>query len=166
MGLFSNLFGPPDSTRDWPQAVDGVLPEVDLNARTFGSLRFGDGLDSAYFLGKPDRSKPTRDCHDLYYDRLGFVVSFELNRFVELRFDIIPETGSRARPAQPRATGGVIFTPETSRQDLERHYGSPSENESYGTYDIVQYVHGPLISEFEYDLKTEKLSGWTVYLNE
>ena len=166
MGLFSKLFGPPDPTREWPAAVEGVFPEVDLNARTFGSFRFGDGLDSAYFLGKPDRSKPTKDCHDLYYDRQGFVVSFELNRFVELRFDIIPEAGSRLRAAQPRATAGVIFTPETSKQDLERLFGAPDETNSYGTYEIIQYVHGPLISEFEYDLKTGKLSGWTIYLNE
>ncbi len=166
MGFLSNLFGPPDPTKDWPPPIEGVLPEVDLSGKSFGALRFGDGLDSAYFLGKPDRSKPTKNCHDLYYDRQGFVVSFELGRFVELRFDIVPETGSQSKSARPRASGGITLSPETSKKDLEGFFGQPEETNNYGTYEIVQYLHGPLVSDFEYELATGKLTCWTLYLDE
>ena len=166
MGILAKLFGPADPTRAWPAAIEGVLPEVNFTTRTFGSLHFEDGLDAASFLGRPDQIKITKYCQDLYYHRQGFQLAFEGGRFVEVQFHLLPEAGSRFKPCQPRAPGGVVLTPETSKQDLATVWGPPQETNDYGTYEIVQWLYGQFVSEFEYETASGKLAGWTVYLDE
>jgi hypothetical protein len=88
-----------DPTRHWSD-TDEPLPTFDLATGGLGGLRFGDGLESAEFLGRPDEVKQTKDCVDLFYRRRGFDVAFELGEFAQLTCHIAPSPRSAPRPDQ------------------------------------------------------------------
>ncbi len=58
MGFFTRVFKRrSDPTRDWPIAT-GQCPQVSLDRQALesfgGRIKFGEGLDAARFLGRPD----------------------------------------------------------------------------------------------------------------
>ncbi len=120
-GLLKSLFGAPDPTRDWPPS-DGTLPEINAHTYALGRLRFGDPLDAALFLGKPDKyevSKQSPDWVTLEYHGGAVLLYFSTGRFCGLHMGIGIGGEFKRQPSDPAVepvlTSGERFTRTTTR---------------------------------------------------
>ncbi len=164
MHILNKLFGYTDPTRQWAKIIDLQIPTLDLQRPAFGTITFGDPVESAEHLGKPARSKVSQNHVELYYQQ-GFDLSFELNRLVELvvYFQASDEHG--ACPELRLAHGGVLL-PASTKDDIIRMFGDKYDQESWEKFDILQFEVGKLIIEFELDDENSKIDFVTIYLNE
>jgi hypothetical protein len=155
-----------DPTRGWP-VVPGPAPDLNWSFMQFGSLRFGDPVDAALFLGHPDgfRRHKGRDNYGLFYARKGFGLGFEGGRFVELTFYVGPKSHSHAAfsPAQPKAPDGTRLTPEADRNRIVALFGEPDPRGSDDT--LLDISHGRVISNFFLD-EQGRLERWELFLND
>src|SRR4051812_32368402 len=110
MSILDHLFGqPPDPTLAWGEGAP-ALPEFNLATMSFGSLCFGASLESAAFLGRPERFEWKRKGYaELLYAARGFQLDFDDGKLSSLAFFIGPD---EFRPkhealafAQPRLRG-------------------------------------------------------------
>ena len=78
-GFLSNLFRRrTDPTRGW-RSFGVPTPDFDLNTSRFGTLRFGDSIDAAAFLGRPESFEGTeRESCQLLYASSGFELEFDI----------------------------------------------------------------------------------------
>jgi hypothetical protein len=170
MSLLSRLFGTNDPTRGWPPATEAV-PEVSVERRALssfaGSITFGDPLDAAKFLGRPDRYRGGPHSATLVYDRHDLVLEFEQNRFVGLSFSFEHdegETPTDTLPRQRKGPDGLGLTPSTTRAEIVERFGQPTRLQEFDDETVLYYTKGGLVSEFQLDAKG-RLTWWEVYLD-
>lgn len=144
----------------------GPTPDPDATLTQFDSLRFGDPLASARFLGRPERlqwrSRIRRDC-DALYAKQGLRLRFRGDRLTELTFLIGPHSNDHPAfvPAQPKAPNGTRLTPEVDRAQIVALFGEPDPKGSDET--CLQVFHdGRVISDFYLD-GGGHLERWVLY---
>jgi hypothetical protein len=133
MGLFSKLFGGiPDPTADW-QVVTDPLPVIRLQPFALGELRFGDKLDAARFLGRPDQCdlSKTPGMFTLVYTSRGFELAFDDFRLSEAEFYLGYGTFFSPEPDEAictlRLANGTVLNDTTTREDIEQLMGKPTK---------------------------------------
>ncbi|MGQ0736565.1 MAG: hypothetical protein ACT4QD_23290, partial [Acidobacteriota bacterium] len=129
-----------------------------------GSLTFGDGLESARVLGRPDECEGKDGNFTLRYDSYGMEVEFEPGRFVKVTFSMAEgEDGGRFSSAR-RGPDGLSLTSRTTKQEVLDRFGEPTTRDEYEDEDFFYYIDGPLASELEFD-EHGRLVRWAVYLD-
>jgi len=165
MGLFDRLLNFGDPTRDWP-VVEGPAPAVSRRTMSLESPRFGEPLEAARSLGRPDRfvwnSRGKANC-ELLYAAKGLRVEFEDNRLIEVTFYISPGScpHPRFKPAQPKGPNGGVLTPESDRKRIVELFGEPDEP---GEEDLV-ISHDKTTSVFFF-AEDGRLDRWDLFLND
>ncbi len=161
----------PDPTRYWAKSYD-PLPVFDQESAALGSLKLGDSLEQAEFLGRPDRVEHLQHLKhpgaiELHYLARGFRLGF-LPEFVELTCLIAPRPDGPPERGQgycrPRLSGDIEFTPETTVADVCELFGPPKSEYDYPREKTLVYCYhlGSFAMEFEFELATGKLLTWSV----
>jgi hypothetical protein len=172
LSLFDKVFGRKnDPTADWPAAPAGPPPDVNLEARTLstfgGRMAFGDPLDAARFLGRPDTfTGGANGTCTLAYHAHGLTIEFELNRFVEASFELEEDDddASNRLARQRRGPDGLSLSSQTSRAEIVERFGPPGRTQDFDDEVILYYAIGPLVSEYQLD-EDGRLVVWAVYLD-
>jgi hypothetical protein len=148
------------------------IPDFDLTAMRFGPLQFGDGLEAAAFLGRPDSLAWTQsDYAELLYAKGGFQLDFDRGKFVYAGFFIGPDDFLPKHPelefSKPRLRGctpeGTRLSRETDRALIERLLGAPDLVDTEPSEGILYYTRHGVTMEFEMDGKTLRLKRWNLY---
>jgi hypothetical protein len=164
MGLLDGLTDP---TRRWP-VVEGPAPAVNPALMQLEAIRFGDPLDSARFLGRPDGvewiSRMRKD-YDLIYARKGLRVRFKHGLLAEIEFYIGPRSCEHPAfsAARPKAPDGTTLTPEIDKKRIVQLFGEPDPKGSDD--EVLQVFHTNVISDFFVD-ETGHLESWALYPND
>jgi hypothetical protein len=164
MGFFDFLRGgAPDPTKDWPVAHG--TPAVNVAFRTVGFLTFGDPLEKAKSLGRPDRyTQHGPGTCSLDYRSRGFAIEYEVDRFVEIAYFIGPGGLTPGDPAptyaRPSTPAGTSLTPDVTPADVRGEYGDPDG----GGDGTLTYVRDGFVQEFAFD-DGGRLATWTLYLD-
>ena len=145
----------------------GASPAFDLSRMALGSLRLGDQMEAARFLGRPDSFRWTSDAYcELLYARAGFQLDFEGGRLCYVAFFVGGDTHLPTHPSlslsQPQIRGGMRLTQRTGRKELLRHFGRPVSEDSDSDETILYYVRGGVTMEFELD-GSGHLKRWNLY---
>lgn len=155
-----------DPTADWP-GMDLNAPGVDLSNMSFGPLRFGDDLEAAQALGRPDRFTGNRAKYcELLYARCGFQIDFEKGRFCYLAFFIGQDEHQPKHPAlifsQPKLAEDVKLTQGTRIADIKNLFGDPVSENVDSDETILFYMHNGITMEFELT-NSGHLKRWNLY---
>jgi hypothetical protein len=172
MKLIDRLFGRrSDPTLNWVQST-APIPQFNLNSMQFGSLHFGDPLEAAASLGRPDQFVWSQGeyCELLYASR-GFQVDFDRGKLSYVAFFIGPDEFVPAHTAfqfsKPRVHGvaidGIELSPGADRALIERLLGSADSVDVDAREVILFYNRGGITMEFELDAKTGGLKRWNLY---
>ena len=164
MGLLDFL----DPTREWP-IVAGLPPDLDGSTLQFDALHFGDPVESARFLGRPNQiewsSRINKDFQLLYAEK-GLRLRFTKGKLRDVSFLV----GDRASdhpafaPAQPLAPDGTRLTPEVDRSKIVALFGEPDPGGSDD--ECLQVFHGQgVISDFYLD-GDGHLTKWVLYADD
>jgi hypothetical protein len=171
MSFLDRLFGKrPDPTEGWGTTCTSA-PEIDLTAMRFGALRFGDPLEAAAFLGRPDRVKLEPSGNDeLLYSSAGFLLEFEEGKFAFLAFftgpdDLLPDPAiSFSQPLlRSGKADGVRLTRKTDWIEIERLFGPAHEVDTEQDETILTYTIQGVTMEFELDGESSRLKRWNLY---
>lgn len=159
-----------DPTAGWG-AAGAPLPPLDISTMRFGSLGFGDPLESARFLGRPDAVEwPSGATCRMIYGRDGFQLDFEAGVLDFVTFFIGPDEFDPKTPsfrhAAPGLAGGGRITPATARAELERLFGAPTHDESYDGEIILTFFRNGVSMEFEFAPDASRLKRWMLYPDE
>ena len=172
MSFFSRLFTKTDPTSDWPPAQDRA-PDVDLDGRRLtgfgGAVAFGDPLEAARVLGRPDEvSGGKGGAWTLSYERHGLTLEFEEGRFVHASFSIASGEDSADEPdawgRERRGPDGRALSSRTRLREVLERFGEPRETQRLEGETVLYYAHGELVSELQFD-EADRLTGWDVYLD-
>lgn len=159
------MFGLGDPTREWP-VVPGPAPELNRVLMQFDALRFGNAVESARFLGRPDRfhwKNPIRKDCELLYASKGMLLIFSEGRLDQVRFLLGPATCDHPAfvPAQPSAPDGTRLGQQTGKDEIVALFGEPDPDGSED--DCLQIFHGNgVASDFELD-EEGHLVEWAIY---
>ncbi len=160
-----------DPTVNWG-AFSLPIPDFDLATMRFGTLRFGDGLDAAAFLGRPNRVTWTqRQYCELLYASGGFQIDYDGGRFAYLAFFVGPDEHlpqhEALRFCRPRLCGctpdGTLLSRDTDRKSLERLFGPAEGVDTDPDETILFYGRLGVRMEFEVDGGTGRLKRWNLY---
>jgi hypothetical protein len=153
-------------TDGWMPSEDGA-PAFDRTSRRFGPLSWGDPIDAAAPLGRPDHFRWTQPGYcELLYARAGFQIDFDRGGFSYLAYLIGPDPDRSEHPGMQYSTpvldAGVALTRDTSMADLRQSLGPPA-SEDVGTDETVLFYTGDgLVLEFEFDAAGH-LKRWNLY---
>ena len=172
MNILDRLLGRrTDPTLNWG-AFSLPIPDFDLGTMRFGYLGFGEELDAAAFLGRPDRFTWTQSeyCELLYASR-GFQIDYDKSRFAYLAFFIGPDDYLPKHQAlefsKPRLRGctpdGIRLSRDADRGLLERLLGAADSVDTEPREAILYYTRDGVTMEFEMDGKTGRLKRWNLY---
>jgi hypothetical protein len=148
------------------------LPDFDLTAMRFGTLRFGDAFEAAAFLGRPDRFTWTQGEYcELLYASGGFQLDFDCAKFVYAAFFIGPDGFLPKHPAlefsKLRLCGctpnGITLSRDTDRAGIESLFGAPDSVDTEPKEVILYYTGQSVTMEFEMDGRTGQLKRWNLY---
>ncbi len=160
-----------DPTREW-KGFSLPIPEFDINEMRFGSLSFGDGFESAAFLGRPDALRWTQPQYcELLYSSGGFQLDYDKERFACLAFFIGPDDYlPKHRDLQfskPRLRGctpdGVQLSRDTDQAKLEQLFATPDSTDAEPRETILYYTKKNVTMEFELEGKSGRLKRWNLY---
>jgi hypothetical protein len=157
-----------DPTRSWPE-VPGPAPELSRITMQLEGLRFGDPIESARSLGRPDRfewrSRVKKDC-DLVYARKGLRLRFTRGHLSEVGFLIAPGSSDLPgfAPSRPLAPDGTRLGPEADRARIVALFGQPDPGGSDQTVLQVFHQRG-VASDFFLD-EQGHLKEWALYPND
>lgn len=159
LSLFQNVLHtlrgrPGVSPRTWPPSALAEPPSFDSDRSALGPLHFGDTLEHARVLGRPDRFTQTRpDYCELLYARAGLQIDFDAGRFAYVAFFIGPDkylpTTSKVIFAQPVLDGHRLSS-AISIQNVERLFGPPKSRDVDDKETILFYEKHRLTLEFEF----------------
>ena len=155
MGLIDRILGRrPDPTKDWPQ-LSNAPTGFDLSRRTFGSLAFGDGFESARQFGKPDKFEWIRPGYcTLLYARSGFQIDFEDGRFSYIAFLLGPDMYLPAHPqlafSEPWLCDRLQLSSATNQLQIKNYFGAPESEDVDSDETILFYSHNNMTIEFEF----------------
>ena len=144
-----------DPTKTW-LPVSGPAPDVDRVHMQFDGLHFGDPVDAARVLGRPDafhwKNILRKDC-DLTYTGKGLRLRFTDGKLDEIAFDV-----SVASPAAP---DGTRLSRQTDKGSIVKLFGEPDPGGSDD--ETLQIFHGHgVASDFDFD-SDGKLTEWRIY---
>jgi hypothetical protein len=148
------------------------IPDFDVTAMQFGTLRFGDDYEAAAFLGRPDRFTWTQGEYcELLYASGGFQLDFDRGKFAYAAFFIGPDGFLPKHRAlefsKPRLRGcapdGIRLSRDTDRAFVERLFGMPDSADTEPRETILYYTRQSVAIEFEMDGKTGRLKRWNLY---
>jgi hypothetical protein len=165
MGVFDWMLRP-NPTKDWTE--QGELPPFDLNARSFGFLRFGDNLEAARRIGRPEKCNylKTPGSWCLVYTSRGYHLSFTADRFVDAFFEIGNGGEFALKPhspkAQPLLSNGEILTMDTTIDHVRRLFGEPYGTDDEDDSHLIDYSGDPVAMEFEFN-GDGKLAYWHIF---
>lgn len=160
-----------DPTREWGKTIS-ELPEYDLEQMRFGTLRFGDPINAASSLGRPEQFQFIQaEYCELIYASLGFQIDFEEGRLACILFFIGPDEfqpkDPKLRFSKPRVRGclskNVQLSEAVDRSELERMFGSPKSVDVDDDETILFYELRGTTMEFEFDGKTGRLKLWKLF---
>ena len=166
MGLFDWLFRPKNPTADWP--LSGELPPFDPATHAFGFLRFGDNLQAARRIGRPEkctfRKKTGSWC--LEYVSRGYHLSFTNDRFVDAFFEIGVGGEFALKPETPKAepllTSGERLTTNTTIDEIVRLFGKPDATDEEDDSMLLDYPGDALAMEIEFN-SAGQLTSWHIF---
>lgn len=153
--LFNTLSGRPDlSPRTWPPSTLTEPPAFDTRHSSLGPLRFGDPLEHAQVLGRPDRFEQTAPhYHELLYAHAGFQIDFDSGRFAYVAFFIAADNDLPASApitfSQP-VLDSHRLSPATSLRDIEALVGPPKSRATDADETLLFYEKNGLTLEFEF----------------
>jgi hypothetical protein len=167
MGLLDFLLRrQPDPTKDWPDGT-GSLPTVRLHPFAIGALRLDAPVDSARFLGQPERVKRYKvaSCYRLIYEKLGMTLEFQGHQLTEVAFaigDTWLATEGMGR-CKLRFEDGSELTDRSTIDDVKRRFGAPKEElfDEVESETELRYAEGKESMTFEFD-REKKLTSWVV----
>jgi hypothetical protein len=170
MGLFGKLFGRmPDPTADWP-VVTGPLPEIRREPFAFGNLRFGDKLDAARFLGRPDLCdlSKTPGLFTLVYASRGFELAFDEFRLSEAEFYLGYGTFSSPDPDEAictlRLAGGAVLNDQSTCEDIEQLLGKPKKTKVDPDDGEIDWTYDQRDCAMHFKFTREgRLAVWSLY---
>lgn len=160
-----------DPTLSWSTSRPS-LPAFDVSAMRFGSLRFGDGLEAAAFLGRPDRFTWTsKEYCELLYASSGFQIDCDKTHFAYLAFLIGPDDCQPAHEelkfARPKLRGctphEITLSSATTRRKLEESLGNADSVDDEPDEVILSYLRHGVMMEFELDGTAERLKRCNLY---
>lgn len=172
MSLFSRIFGRAlDPAIDW-SPFEPPIPDLDVSTMSFGPLKFGDRLEEASFLGRPERFvwKQGTDC-ELLYASGGFLMEFSEGKFGYLAFFIGPDEWlPKEEPVSfcsPHVCGavpdGTQLSGDIEQAALEHLFG-PADSRDVDPDEIsLFYSRQKVTMEFELNGRTGKLKRWNLY---
>jgi hypothetical protein len=172
MGILDRILGRrPDPTLAWgPSSLP--MPDFDVATMHFDNLRFGDKIESAAFLGRPDRFTWThKDYGIMLYATRGLQLDFEKGGFAYATFFIGPDehlpkheglafSTPRLRYGTPE---GVALTTEMDRPRIEQLFGPPDSADGDSSETVLFYKKAGATMEFELDGASGLLKRWNVY---
>lgn len=171
MGFFDRILGrQKDPTADW-SSFSLPIPEFDMSEMSFGSLGFGDSIEAASFLGRPDVLNWIESDHcELIYGRGGFNLYFAGGEFSAITFFIARDADTPDQVpihfSRPVLRGSVPYgtqlTPEVDLARIHSLFGSPESVEHTELDHSLFYARNGIEMEFELD-EHGKLTVWTVY---
>lgn len=148
------------------------IPEFNVNTMEFGGLRFGDPLESAAFLGRPEAFTWSQsDYCELLYASGGFQVDYERGKFAYLAFFIGPDkfvpTHKGFQFSKPRVRGtpvdGIEFSQDVDQPLIETLFGTADTVDVDAVESILFYNRKSVTMEFELDGSTGGLKRWNLY---
>lgn len=156
-----------DPTAGWG-AAGAPLPPLDLSTMRFGSLGFGDPLESARFLGRPDAVEwPSHTTCRMIYGRGGYQLDFESGVLDFATFFISPDEFDPKTPsfrhAEAALAGGGRITGSAKREELERLFGAPTYEENDDEEIILTFFRNGVSMEFEFTPDATRLKRWMLY---
>lgn len=171
MGFFDRIFGRhKDPTAEWP-AFSLPIPEYDMAEMSFGSLRFGDAIEKASFLGRPDVLNWIESDHcELVYGKGGFNLYFAAGELSSITFFLARDADTPDQVpiefCRPMLRGSVPYgtqlTPEVDIPKLQSLFGSPKEVEKTDLDHSLFYTRNGADMEFELD-ERGRLKIWNIY---
>jgi hypothetical protein len=173
MKLLQRLFGSrPNPTEDWP-IVHNSLPDFDITRMQLGSLTFGDTIQKAKSIGRPDAVEwLDKDYLQLVYRSLGLLLEFESQRLCYI--GLIVASGdfdhklSDMKCAFPRIAfedgRNVVLSHENHVEQIKSIFGEPTSIDSDDVEVILLYKQGVINMEFEFSPQGKSLRRWNIYL--
>jgi hypothetical protein len=169
MGLLDRLLGrQPDPTLDWPESV-GDLPTVSVKPFKLGSLRLGDSVDVARFLGRPDKVRRSKvaGAYALLYVRWGLELEFEDHRLADALFLIgdtwLAEEGTPR--CEPRLDDGLRLTAVTTADRVVQRFGEATRRDEDDDGEVtLSYENGEEFMDFEFD-EAGRLASWCIFVD-
>lgn len=172
MSLLDRLLGRrPDPTLGWGR-LRLPLPDFDFTKMQFGLLEFGDAIEAAAFLGRPDCFEWTQSAYcELLYAAAGFQIDFDDGKLAYLAFFIGPDHCMPAHEklafSRPRLRGcvpdDVRLSRDTDLAQLERLFGKAESVDAEPKETILYYSRAAVMMEFEMDGKSRRLKRWNLY---
>ena len=155
-----------DPTRDWPVST-AAAPVFDWSLLRFGPISFGDTLESAQPLGRPDAFRWTQPGYcELLYERAGFQIDFDRGCFAYLAYFIAPDTTgpvhTNMQYSTPVLDDEVALTRDIHIADLKARLGPPISEDVDCDGTVLFYVGGGVVLEFEFDGEG-RLKRWNLY---
>jgi len=156
MGFLSGLFAK-DPTQGWP-AFGGKTPDLDLDRKAFGPLRFGDDLEQARAIGRPARCEQGPRAGDarLDYPSAGFHLEFEGGKLTGIFFDTGPDPDVPSRrgvaPAVVRlgGFGAAQVSARTTLEDALALFGTPESDHADEYFRDVEFLREGLYLAFSF----------------
>lgn len=154
--LVQKLSGRPHvSPGTWPLSTLIEPPPFDSARGTFGPFGFGDPLEHARVLGRPDRfSSGPRGYCELLYARAGFQIDFDNDRLAYVAFFVAADeylpTSAPVVFAQPILDSHRLSSASSLRH-VETLLGSPKTRDDEDDDEtILSYEKNGLTIEFEF----------------
>jgi hypothetical protein len=157
MGFLSGLFST-NPTADWPP-FGGKTPDLDLDRKAFGPLRFGDPLEQARAIGRPARCKADAKSGDLTleYPTAGFRLEFEGGKLAGIFFVTAPdpevpsERGVAPAVVRLGGFGAAEVSARTTPEDAFALFGSPESDHADEYFRDVEFLREGLYLAFSFD---------------
>lgn len=155
-GIFQWLSGNP--TSNWP-AFDGQAPTLDPRTFAFGTLRFGDPVESARTLGKPDACHRSGNKVTLDYAGAGFKLEFAFDKLHALDI-VFRKPGENESALNESALdvriplgNGIVLSRSTDRGQIRGLFGEPDDVDDIPEEDYISfnYERDPFDWEVDFD---------------
>lgn len=155
-----------DPTEEWGPSPSR-LPSLDWSALRFGPLGFGDALEDAAALGRPDAFRWTQPGYcELLYARAGFQIDFDRGCFAYLAYFIGPDPAGPMHPqltyCTPELDDELALTRDVRVQDIKSRLGPPFSEDIEVDETVLFYEGGGVVLEFEFDARG-RLKRWNLY---
>jgi hypothetical protein len=175
MGLLDRIFKKfnreePDPTLEWAEYREMELVVVP-NEMRIGSLKFGDPLSAAEFLGKPSSFAWGYPGYcELVYAEGGFQLDFDMGRLVFVAFyldhHVLEPEGEFAFSAPVVVLSGgerVELSKRLKAPDLVEIFGQPKEIDKDSDETILFFESTSMTMEFELRPESHTLAKWNLF---
>ena len=162
----------PDPTENWPIGATAV-PAFDTTQMQLGNITFGDPIEKARFLGRPDSTEwLNNDSLKLLYLSSGLQLDFEQGQLNYVAFlinrDALSSDHLTWQYSSPKVLcdGGFQYTLDhlTNKNDIITIWGEPTWVDSDDEETILHYQKETVVMEFEFYPNDHTLKRWNIYI--